>query len=157
MPPTNPAYKAQLSLNASQSVSLSPLIHLLIEFLIMTTHRFVDTALSTAKPIKRMAAYSIPSTEKAQKHNTSTTTIVIKFLLYISFILSFGTVLLTTAANPTESTLVIARILGPICFIKYMCITGDVKAYINDTSIGPDNNNIFVYLSINPHSFLGVH
>ena len=148
MPPTNPAYKAQLLLNDSQSVSLSPLIHLLIEFLIMTTHRFVDTALSTAKPIKRIAAYSMPSTEKAQKHNTSTTTIVIKFLLYISFILLFGTVLLTTAANPTESILVIARILGPICFIKYMCITGDVTAYINDTSIGPFNNNIFVYLSI---------
>ena len=148
MPPTNPAYKAQLSLNASQSVSLSPLIHLLIEFLIMTTHRFVDTASSTAKPIKRIAAYSIPSMEKAQKHNTSTTTIVIKFLLYISFILLLGTVLLTTAANPTESILVTARMLGPICFIKYMCITGDVTAYINDTSIGPVNNNIFVYLSI---------
>ena len=148
MPPTNPAYKAQLLLNDSQSVSLSPLIHLLIEFLIMTTHRFVDTALSTAKPIKRMAAYSIPSMEKAQKHNTSTMTTVMKFLLYISFILSFGTVLLTTAANPTESILVIARILGLICFIKYMYTTGDVKAYINDTSIGPVNNNIFVYLSI---------
>ena len=148
MPPTNPAYKAQLLLNDSQSVNLSPLIDLLIEFLIMTTHRFVDTASSTAKPINRIAAYSIPSMEKAQKHNTSTTTIVIKFLLYISFILLLGTVLLTTAANPTESILVIARILGPICFIKYMCTTGDVKAYINDTSIGPVNNNIFVYLSI---------
>lgn len=148
MPPTNPAYKAQLLLNDSQSVNLSPLIDLLIEFLIMTTHRFVDTASSTAKPIKRIAAYSIPSMEKAQKHNTSTTTIVIKFLLYISFILLLGTVLLTTAANPTESILVTARILGPICFIKYMCITGDVTAYINDTSIGPVNNNIFVYLSI---------
>ena len=148
MPPTNPAYKAQLLLNDSQSVNLSPLIDLLIEFLIMTTHRFVDTASSTAKPIKRIAAYSIPSMEKAQKHNTSTTTIVIKFLLYISFILLLGTVLLTTAANPTESILVTARILGPICFIKYMCITGDVTAYINDTSIGPINNNIFVYLSI---------
>ena len=94
MPPTNPAYKAQLLLNDSQSVSLSPLIHLLIEFLIMTIHRFVDTALSTAKPINRIAAYSIPSMEKAQKRNTSTTTIVIKFLLYISFILLLGTVLL---------------------------------------------------------------
>ena len=73
MPPTNPAYKAQLLLSASQSVSLSPLIHLLIEFLIMTTHRFVDTASSTAKPINRIAAYSIPSMEKAQKHNTSLT------------------------------------------------------------------------------------
>ena len=148
MPPTNPAYKAQLLLSASQSVSLSPLIHLLIEFLIMTTHRFVDTASSTAKPINRIAAYSIPSTEKAQKHNTSTTTIVIKFLLYSSFILLFGTVLLTAAANPTESILVTARMLGLICFIKYICITGDVNAYINDTSIGPVNNNIFVYLSI---------